>query len=116
MTEMGLLVPDPIALPGEHAAVYPVMSAPPVLGGALKAIDADALPAVATPIFGAAGGVAYVNAVGLARAGLLLGVRVTGPAAAGLIVNVCGAADPLKVSGMGVVSPPPDGVMVMVPV
>src|SRR6185437_14541064 len=116
VTAMGLAVPVPVALPEEQVAVYPVMGDPPVLDGAVKATDADALPAVAVPIRGAPGGVAYVIAAGLTRTGLLLGVRVTGPTVVGVTVNVCGAADPLKVRAMGEVTPPPVGVMVMVPV
>jgi hypothetical protein len=46
----------------------------------------------------------------------LVGVRVTGPTAAGAIVNVCPAAELLNVSITGVDSPPPDGVTVIVPV
>ena len=47
---------------------------------------------------------------------LLVGVSVTGPVAEGVTVNVCPAAELLKVSTMGALSPPPVGVMVMVPV
>jgi hypothetical protein len=73
------------------------------------------LPAVAVPIVGAPGGVAYVRAAGLVSEPLLLGVSVTGPTAVGVIVNVCGAAELLYVSVIGVDKPPPDGVIVIVP-
>jgi hypothetical protein len=46
----------------------------------------------------------------------LLGVSVTGPAAVGVIVNVCGAADAVNVKTTGVDNPPPAGVIVTVPV
>jgi hypothetical protein len=45
----------------------------------------------------------------------LAGVSVTGPTAVGVTVNVCDAAELLKVSATGVASPPPDGVSVTVP-
>jgi hypothetical protein len=47
---------------------------------------------------------------------LLDAVRVTGPTAVGVIVNVCGVAELLKVRMIGVLKPPPLGVIVMVPV
>ena len=46
---------------------------------------------------------------------LLLGVSVTGPTAAGVMVNVCDAAELLNVSMIGVDKPPPDGMIVIVP-
>jgi hypothetical protein len=46
---------------------------------------------------------------------LFEGISVTGPTLVGVIVNVCGAAVLLNVSTTGMLSPPPDGVMVMVP-
>ena len=46
---------------------------------------------------------------------MLVGVNVTGPTAVGVMVNVCAAAL-LNVSTIGVDSPPPDGVIVIVPV
>jgi len=81
----------------------------------VKTTEAAPGLAVAVPIVGAAGGVAYVNPVGLTSEPLLVGVSVTGPAAVGVIVNVC-AVDALNVSTMGVDSPPPEGVIVIVPV
>jgi hypothetical protein len=45
---------------------------------------------------------------------LFVAVRVTGPAAVGVTVKVCGVAE-VNVSTIGVVSPPPEGVMVMLP-
>jgi hypothetical protein len=52
----------------------------------------------------------------LASEPLLAGVKVTGPTAVGVTVNVCAAAELLKVRVMGALKPPPLGVMVMVPV
>ena len=46
----------------------------------------------------------------------MLGVRITGPTAVGVIVNVCEADELLKVRTMGLDRPPPVGVMVIVPV
>jgi hypothetical protein len=46
---------------------------------------------------------------------LLLGVSVTGPTAVGVMVNVCDAAELLNVSTLAVDRPPPDGVIVIVP-
>ena len=56
-----------------------------------------------------------MSAAGLVSEPLLVGVRVTGPTAVGVTVNVCAAAELLNVSTTGVDNPPPDGVMVMVP-
>ena len=53
---------------------------------------------------------------GFVRAVLFVGVSVTGPTAVGVIVNVCAADELLNVKTTGVESPPPDGVIVMVPV
>jgi hypothetical protein len=58
----------------------------------------------------------YVTADGLARLPELAGVSVTVPAEVGVIVKVCAAAELLNVSTIGVDSPPPLGVRVMVPV
>ena len=74
-----------------------------------------ALPAVADPIVGAPGGVAYVRAAGFVSVPLLLGVSVTGPSAVGVIVKVCGTAELVNVRMIAVDTPPPDGVIVMVP-
>ena len=87
-----------------------------MLPGGVNDTVACALPAVAVPIVGAPGGVAYVRGDGLVREPLLLGVSVTGPTAVGVIVNVCGTAELLNVSVIGVDRPPPDGVIVIVPV
>jgi hypothetical protein len=57
-----------------------------------------------------------VSAAGFDSGPLLVGVSVTGPAAVGVTVNVCAAAELLNVSVMGTLNPPPDGVMVIVPV
>jgi hypothetical protein len=45
----------------------------------------------------------------------LAGVKLTGPKAVGVMVNVCAADDPLNVNTTGVDNPPPDGVIVTVP-
>ena len=66
---------------------------PPVLAGAVNDTVACPSPAVAVPIVGAPGGVAYVSAAGLVSDPLLLGVSVTGPTAVGVMVNVCGTAE-----------------------
>jgi hypothetical protein len=70
-----------------------VIADPPVLAGAVNDTEACPLPAVAVPIVGAPGGVAYVRAAGLVSVPLLLGFNVTGPTAVGVMVNVCGAAE-----------------------
>jgi hypothetical protein len=44
------------------------------------------------------------------------GVSVTGPRAVGVMVNVCGEEELLNANTIGVETPPPDGVIVMVPV
>ena len=46
----------------------------------------------------------------------MVGVSVTVPMAGGVIVKLCGAAELLKVSVIGVESPPPEGVRRIVPV
>jgi hypothetical protein len=92
-----------------------VIADPPVLIEAVNDTVACPLPAVAVPIVGALGGVAYVRAGGLVSEPLLLAVSVTGPTAVGVMVNVCDAAELLNVSVIGVDRPPPDGVIVIVP-
>jgi hypothetical protein len=57
-----------------------------------------------------------VSAAGLDSEPLLLAVRVTGPTAVGVTVNVCAAAELPKVRVIGALKPPPAGVMVMAPV
>ena len=57
-----------------------------------------------------------MSAAGLVRLPLLVGVSVTGPTAVGVMVNVCAVAELLNVLTIGVERPPPDGVIVMVPV
>ena len=47
---------------------------------------------------------------------LLLGVKVTGPTAVGVIVKVCAVEESEKVKVVAVVNPPPLGVIVMFPV
>jgi hypothetical protein len=93
-----------------------VIAEPPVFTGAVKAIDAEAFDATGFPIAGGPGGVPYVMATGSLSAPPLEGLRVTGPTAVGVIANVCGAEEAVKVRVTGVKRPPPDGVMVMVPV
>jgi len=92
-----------------------VIADPPVLPGAVNATVICPLPAVADPIVGAPGGVAYVRAAGFVSDPPLLGVSVTGPTAVGVIVNVCEAAELLNVSTIAMDTPPPDGVIVIVP-
>ena len=57
-----------------------------------------------------------MSAAGFDREPLLAGIHVTGPTAVGVTVNVCEAAELLKVRVIGALKPPPAGVMVMVPV
>ena len=45
-----------------------------------------------------------------------MGVSVTGPTAVGVMVNVCAVDELLKVSTVALDNPPPDGVIVIVPV
>jgi hypothetical protein len=56
-----------------------------------------------------------LSAAGFERAPHLLGVRVSGPTAVAVTVNVCGDEELLNVSTVGDDNPPPDGVIVMVP-
>ncbi len=86
-----------------------------MLAGGIKLTDTDPFPAVAWPIVGAPDGVAYCNAAGFVRDPLFDGVRVTGPMLVGAIVKVCAAEELLNVSTIGVLRPPPDGVIVIVP-
>ena len=81
----------------------------------MNATDADPLPAVAAPTVGGAEGVAYESAGGLVSDPLFVGVSVTGPTAVGMIVNVCAADELLNVSTTAVESPPPEGLIVIVP-
>ena len=62
-TVIGLPAPAPVLVfePLTQAAVYPVMVAPPLELGAVKAMLALALPAVAAPMVGAPGTVAGVT-------------------------------------------------------
>jgi len=55
VTEIGLVEPVPVKLPGFDVTVYPVIAEPPLLVGAVNVIDAWAFPAVAVPIVGALG-------------------------------------------------------------
>ena len=45
--------------PGLEVTVYPVMLAPPLLAGALNATEACPLPAVAVPMVGCPGTIAF---------------------------------------------------------
>src|SRR5579863_10321528 len=47
---------------------------------------------------------------------MFVGVRVTGPTAVGVTVKACEGVKVLNDSNMAEASPPPDGVMVIVPV
>ena len=57
-----------------------------------------------------------MRADGLARLPLFVGVRVTVPADVGVIVKVWAVDDADQVKVIGVESPPPTGVIVIVPV
>ena len=57
-----------------------------------------------------------MSAAGLDSEPLLAGVRLTGPTAVGVTVKVWAAAELLNVKVMGELNPPPEGVMVMLPV
>ena len=57
-----------------------------------------------------------MSAVGFDSDPLLLGFNVTGPKVDGVIVNVCAAAEPLKLRIIVVLTPPPLGVMAISPV
>jgi hypothetical protein len=69
VTVIGEAVPDAVNPPGLHVAVYEVMGDPPSLAGAMNAIAACMLPAVAVPIVGAPGTVAGVTLPEAADAG-----------------------------------------------
>jgi hypothetical protein len=88
----------------------------PPVALAVNATDIWPFPGVANVTVGAAGGVPYIRADGSVNEPLLLGVNVTGPTLAGVIVNVCGVRESLNVSTIAVESPPPAGVIVIVPV
>jgi hypothetical protein len=74
------------------------------------------MPGVTVPIDGAAGGVFKVSGGGLTKDPPLVAVSVTGPGAVGMIVKVWAEDELLKLSVIGVESPPPEGVIVIVPV
>jgi hypothetical protein len=57
-----------------------------------------------------------VRAGGLDSDPLLATVKLTGPTAVGVMVNVCAAVELLNVRVTGALKPPPPGVMVIVPV
>ncbi len=46
----------------------------------------------------------------------MVGASATGPGAVGVTVNVCAAGVLLNVRVIGALKPPPEGMMVMVPV
>ena len=91
------------------------MAEPPVLAAAVKATETDPFPAVAVPIKGAAGGVAYVRGEAFVSHPLLVVVSLTGPTAVGVIVKVCVLGELLKFSRIGLDSPPPEVLIVTVP-
>ena len=72
-------------------------------------------PAVTELMVGAAGGVLYANGDAFVSDPLLVPVSKTGPTAVGVTVNVCAADELVKVSTVAVESPPPEGVIVMLP-
>jgi hypothetical protein len=55
LTVTGEEVPVPVMLLGDEITVYPVIAPPPILVGAVKVTDAEALEPVAVPIVGASG-------------------------------------------------------------
>ena len=57
-----------------------------------------------------------MSADGFVSEPLFVGVNVTGPTAVGVIVNVCAVDELVNVSTVAVESPPPEGVIVIVPV
>ena len=61
VTVIGLDVPVPVKLPGFEVTVYPVITDPPLLAGAVNVTEAWALPFVAVPIVGAPGTVEGVT-------------------------------------------------------
>ena len=58
VTTIGEAEPDALMAP--HVAVYPVIADPPLLAGAVNAIDTDPSAGVAAPIVGGSGVVAVV--------------------------------------------------------
>jgi hypothetical protein len=60
VTVIGLDEPVPVIPPGLDVTVYDVMVAPPLLTGAVNATEALASPAVAVPMVGAPGTVAFM--------------------------------------------------------
>ena len=61
VTTTGETEPVPVIAPGLQVAVYPVIVAPPFDAGAVNAMEACPLPAVATPIVGAPGTFATIT-------------------------------------------------------
>jgi hypothetical protein len=114
-TVIGLADAAAIIAPGLHVVLYVVIADPPVATGVAKLTATDLFPAVAVAAVGAAGGVARERALGSGRPPLLVGVRLTGPTALGVRVNDCAAAELLNVSTRAPENPPPDTVMVTVP-
>jgi hypothetical protein len=55
LTVIGEEAPVPVTPPGLEVTVYPVIALDPTYVGAVKVIDACALPPVAVPIVGAPG-------------------------------------------------------------
>jgi len=70
-TITGLVVPLPIKPLGLEVTVYPVITEPPSLAGAVKVTVARTFPAVAVPIVGASGTVEGVTEFEATLAALL---------------------------------------------
>ena len=101
---------------GSEVTVYPVIAFPPLLTGAWNVTLACALPAVAVPIIGAVGAIAfavYVRLEGLSKLPLLEGVRVITPATVGVMLNVAAVDEFENVLDIAC---SPVGVIVIVPV
>ena len=60
-TNIGDDVPVAVILPGLDVIVYPVISEPPLIKGAVKETDAEATPAVVNNVVGAPGTVMGVS-------------------------------------------------------
>ena len=111
--------PVAVRLPGVEVTVYAVIAEPPFDVGATKDTDAWALPPVAVMDVGAEGTTEvapYASTDGFASPPLFDGVSVIVPDVVGVIVNVCATLELVNVFTIDVESPPPDGVMVIVPV
>ena len=60
LTVTGEVLPDPVKLPVLQVAVYSVIGLPPLLAGAVKAIEACISEPLAAPMVGAFGAIALI--------------------------------------------------------